>query len=487
MLTSTSLPQIKEKVAEKLSKAEADLKQYPELPENPELVIHTSLNRFAEYVKSALQGGGDFDGTFQATAMAFSNKMIGLKPKVKLTDFSDTPAHAGVAADKPIELIDDDDASTASVSGKRQMPFPPVTPSKRQNRGVKNEGLGRAPSASPSLASVGRHVFASPFRPRPPTIDDFAKFPPVPARSLAQLRELIDRMGPAGIPSVVDLRVHRELCKEAVGTWEGPTRTFLDLVMKMVQGIIEAGLRDSFMSLQRRAVFGECKTAMERFLVNQMAETEQLLRKELSFHTRKVFTVNKEDLDRLWKTEKDSLHHYRHYMRWRAYTSASGQAIQYTGLDQVPQDKRSAEERERRDQLAKMGKDPFEEEINVFAYVRAYYRLAVARFIDSASLILYSDMLPAIEEKLVNELYLARELGVIPHPGQGIYQELMKEEDWIITKRMELKRDIQRFKSAMDSIGQLESKISWPSANGGRSYPTPRSMSELGDSMEDTV
>jgi GTPase SAR1 family protein len=477
------LPQIKEKVAEKLSKAEADLKDYPELPANPELVIHTSLNAFADYVKYSLQGGGDFDGKFQATATAFSTSMLNLKPRVRLTDLSDTPSHAGAGADRPIELIDEDDASTNAL-GKRRVPFPPVTPSKRQNRGLKNEEPARPPSASPSVASVGpinRPVFSG--SSRPPTTDDFGRFSPSPARTLAQIRDLIDRMGPAGIPSVVDPRVHRELCKEAVTPWEGPPWTFLDLVMKMVQEIVETGLRTAFISLQRRAVFAECRAAMERFLRNQRAETDQLLRKELSFHTRKVFTVNKDDLNRLWKEEKDHLHHYRHYMRWRAYMATPGQAAPYIPLEQIPQDKRTAEERERRDQLARLGKDRFEGEIDVFAYIRAYYRLAVARFIDSVSLILYSDMVPAIEEKLVGGLYLARELGVIP-PKDGVYQELMKEEDWITIKRTELKRDIQRFKSAMDSIGQLESRISGPSAAGGRSYPTPRSMSEVGDAME---
>jgi hypothetical protein len=410
--------------------------------------------------------------------MAFSKNMVGLKPKVRLTDPSDVPSHAGVSAEKPIEVLDDEE----SVLGKRRAPTNlPATPSKRQ-RAVKPED-GRAPSASPSMMSaMSRPGFASPMRASATTENPFARFKPLGARTLRDIRDVIDRMGPAGIPSVVDLRVHRELCKEAVKPWEGPTVMFLDIVMKMVQDIIDAGLRVSFQDLQRRAIFEKCKQAMERFLLDQRIETEKLLRKELSFHSRKVFTVNKEDLDRLWKDEKDNLHHYRHYMRWKMYTSTVKQPNDYVPLDLIPQERRGAEEREHRDQVARMGKDPFEEELNVYAYVRAYYRLAVARFIDSVALILYSDMVPAVEEKLADQLYLAQEIGVIP-PQEGVYEELMKEQDWITAKRQDLKREIERFQSAMGSIAHLESKINGPSA-AGRSYPTPRSMSDGGEAMD---
>jgi hypothetical protein len=61
-----------------------------------------------------------------------------------------------------------------------------------------------------------------------------------------------------------------------------------------------------------------------------------------------------------------------------------------------------------------------------------------------------------VGEKLADQLYLAQEIGVNPPQEEGIYGELMEEEDWITAQRQDLKREIEQFQSAMASIAHLE-------------------------------
>ncbi|CAI4217422.1 unnamed protein product [Parascedosporium putredinis] len=177
---------------------------------------------------------------------------------------------------------------------------------------------------------------------------------------------------------------------------------------------------------------------MLKFLADAKQETEAYLMKTLEIHTRQLFTLNVEEFKRYRRAEENVLRRHRHYIRWQTATG----------------------------ELERMGKDPFETEVDVFAYVRGYYRLASARLTDTVALILHSDMIPTIEKRLTADLHLERELGVFPSGNGEIYDTLMSEDEATARMREKVRADVKKFERALESISQLEARSGLYGRNG---------------------
>lgn len=438
-----SLPTIKRKVVAKLHKSKTLLASLPELPDNVELEVKTSLKSFVDLVVSKLHGS-DFSSSYQRLGEQFRDCLVAMKPKVIVTDSTDV-----------IEIIDDDDDDgdrTPVSTPKRKAPgmAPPSTPSKRVRTDhilVKREDLnGRAGSVPPHAQRVrGTPV---------PDFGPFSQYGPPPTRKLRDIRDTIARHNRAGKPGLVDAEVHEELCRQAVSPWEGPVMTFQQMIMKEVSMIVETALNEAFSKLKKRQVYKQARATLQQMLREQAAVTEKFLGKMLQIHTRQLFTLNNDELERYRAMEEEILRRHRHMMRWQAYTGESGPV---RPLEQLSDQEKEAENKRRASQMEKMGNDPFHTEVSVFAYVRGYYRLACSRMTDTVALILYQDMIPEIEYRLTREAYLERQLGVLDGKRET-YELLMSEDRATANQRNEVRADVQKFEKAMESIAQLEAR-----------------------------
>lgn len=137
--------------------------------------------------------------------------------------------------------------------------------------------------------------------------------------------------------------------------------------MREVSAIVNAALDEAFSKLKKRLIYDRSKAALQTLLQEQAAETDRFLRKMLQIHTRQLFTLNGGELERLRAMEEELLLRHRHIMRWQAYANEPG-AVR--PLDQLSEQEREAERKRRTIQLEKMGADPFQAEVQVFAYVR---------------------------------------------------------------------------------------------------------------------
>ncbi|SPO04767.1 related to Mx protein [Cephalotrichum gorgonifer] len=436
------LPTIKTKVGAKLYNAKRQLASLPEIPSNVELEVKTSLRNFVDLVVTRLHGG-EFSSTYQRLGEQFRDCLAGMKPKVIVTDSTDV-----------IEIIDDDDDDDRTPVGtpKRRAPemAPPATPSKRARTShsqVKREDMtGRSGSVPPP----GQRVRGTPV----PDIGPFSKFSPPPSRKLRDIKETIARHNRAGQPGLVAAEVHEELCRQAVSPWQGPIMEFQQAVMKEVRAIIDAALNEAFSKLQRRLIYKRARAALHAMLNYQAEETQRFLLKMLKIHTRQLFTLNDNELGRFRAMEEEILRRHRHMMRWQAYTGESGPI---KPLEQLSDQEKEAENKRRAAQVEKMGKDPFQAEVDVFAYVRGYYRLASSRMTDTVALILHQDMIPEVEAKLTREAYLEIQLELLPEKPD-IYEVLMSEDEATARKRVDLRADVEKFVRALESIAQLEAR-----------------------------
>ena len=338
----------------KLFNARQQLEALPELPRNVEFEVKNSLRSFVNLVVTKLHGS-EFSASYQRLGEQFRDCLIGMKPKVIVTDSTDV-----------IEIPDDDDDGDVTPVGtpkRRADMHPPATPSKRARTGpapVKREdSMGRSGSVPPHAQRV---------RGTPgPDLGPFSQYGPPPSRKLRDIRNTIARHNRAGQPGLVAGEVHEELCRQAVSPWNGPLMAFQQLVMREVTGIIDAALNEAFSKLKKRLIYTCAKTSLQTLLQEQAASTEKLLKKMLDIHTRQLFTLNNTELERYRAMEEEILHRHRHIMRWQAFAGESGPV---RPLDQLSEQEREAEKKRNATQVEKMGVDPFQAEIQVFAYVR---------------------------------------------------------------------------------------------------------------------
>lgn len=300
----------------------------------------------------------EFSSAYQRLGEQFRDCLVAMKPKVIVTDSSDAPS--------VIDITDDDEDGEVTPVGtpkRRADMLPPATPSKRARNGPAPALVKREDTASRAGSPLPHRPRATPV----PDLGPFSQFGPPPSRKLRDIRDAIARHNRAGKPGLVSGEVHEELCRQAVSQWLGPVVTFQQLVMREVSVIVNAALDEAFSRLKKRLIYDRSKAALQTLLHEQAAGTDRFLRKMLQIHTRQLFTLNDGELERLRAMEEEILLRHRHIMRWRAYANEQGPVRH---LDELSEQEREAERKRRVIQIEKMGADPFQAEVQVFAYVR---------------------------------------------------------------------------------------------------------------------
>lgn len=340
---------------DKLYNARHQLEALPELPSNVEYEVKNSLRSFVDLVVNKLHGT-EFSASYQRLGEQFRDCLVAMKPKVIVTDSTDV-----------IEILDDDDDMDVTPVGtpkRRGDMLPPVTPSKRARTGgglvKREESMSRGGSVPPPHAQRIRGTPA-------PDLGPFSQFGPPPSRTLRDIRDTIARHNRAGQPGLVAGEVHEELCRQAVSPWLGPLMVFQQQVMREVTGIINAALNEALSKLKKRLIYERAGRALQTLLQQQAAGTEAFLKKMLHIHTRQLFTLNNSELERYRAMEGEILHRHRHHMRWQAFTGEKGHV---KPLEQLSEQEREVEKKRSASQVEKMGVDPFQAEVQVFAYVR---------------------------------------------------------------------------------------------------------------------
>ena len=475
------------KVTTKLASILNELNGLPELPANVELEVRTAMVEFITHVRSALQSQ-EFSASYAKTCAAFKNCLLHTKPRFTLRDASDMPT---------IDLTVDDESDAQSTinTPSRRRPAPDSTPtgakrarlqsgtplsmrpvkseegdnSSGQQNGQPRFGVSQTPRAQ------GSSALEQPFTRFMNAGSGF--------RTLAGIRSDIMAKRRAGRVGDVPVEVKEDLCKLAVKVWKGPLMVFLDATMHQVKGIIDTALQTAFGNLQRRVIFRDSTSLMKAFLDKHYLATKEFLESLYDMENYQFFTLNDEAFGLYKEREQAILSRFRHHQRWQAYTGDfTSEFVQ--DAKKLSDEQRVREERSRAVEQAKLGPDPFEQELGVASYVRAYYWLASLRFSDIACMAVASRMFPQIIKEV--NCYLDKELGLLDSgsgPGaaasrEAAFARLMDEDNTTARKREQLKRERVKFEKAMESIEELERQ------SGPVEMATPEDDSENIDTME---
>lgn len=233
-----NLPDLAKKLNEKLDKARAQLARLPEMPQNPEYEVRKSLLKFTSEFQSRLKGKA-FLSSWAKIADTFKIKVIELKPRYRVMPegFDIERGVIGSGASDRDSVFSGN--NSPSLSTKRARNFYDLT----------NDGTASTPSAQRrrgengsviKLEDAGASVFQSPYG--PPAHPSGR----VPSKSLRQIRNLLRSEREAGKPGEIPYDVIEKLCVEAVATWEGPLKTFLDHTMTQLRREVDESLNESF-------------------------------------------------------------------------------------------------------------------------------------------------------------------------------------------------------------------------------------------------
>ncbi|CAK7229060.1 hypothetical protein SCUCBS95973_007090 [Sporothrix curviconia] len=475
------LPEIKDKVSFKLLDVNFELSQLPDLPENPELEIRRSLGEFAANVRS-ISNDLQLNPYLNGIVLEFQKDIDGLKPKykVKVQSFPSALVGGRTDANGHIDLThDNDDASSVNggspgpgfapngppsgaLSASRRRAHTmfldgetdtsgPNTPSKRP-RGIGSNGSVKLEDASeytgsPALGPGSRRVLFQ--------LPDNNQ--PKPARTLQDVRDIINAKSKPGMANIVAEDVYNYLCNEAARPWSGPLKQLLDKVYQLLDTKLHELLSEALCNLQKRLVYKHASSILKKFLVDRLSEVRTTLIQNYQLETRKLYTLDRDSLQRYEEIEGRMLTRHRHYSRMMAYLGEQRgrERPPVKDWEKMGDEERNREKTTMSQELAKLGPDEYTRELSVCAAVRGYYRVASTRFVDTCTMHIVSGLLPDVIDQL-SRWYLDTELGVFHDATPQTFLSLMEEDETTAQKRASLKDDRDRFEQTMESIQRLE-------------------------------
>lgn len=470
---SESLPSIKDMVHNRLKVIERELAVLPELPSNVEHEVKRSLFQFLTQMKTALRDT-EFSSKWNTLNSQFQTCVFKMKPTCKVRD-SDL---------QTIDISSVDSESTISTPSKRPRPSDSTvrnvaTPSRRQRQDnvvttpVKQEdvpmgGMSRASS----VVGTGQNL------PSP-----FTKYFNLGrcAMDIRDIRSEILRKKRPGMPrDLVPDEVRETLCLSAVKKWKGPLETYIGKTAELLEKTANKVLEESLGALRRRLIFRECQEHLRRFIGRAVASQEARLVEMYDSETYQLYMMNDDAFHRYKALEMEQLKRVRGIIRLKALTLLDWE-YPATKPEEMSEEEKVKERKLLENHLSKVGKDPYDTEIEVAGFVRGYYMMAAARFVEGVTMHVNSNLFRTFRDNALDES-LDQGFHIYGSCDPSLYIKLMEEDENTATRREQLKGEMDKLVRAMNSINDLESSAM------DVSFSRPINVTVLSDSeMDDAI
>lgn len=458
---SKVLPEVKQKVHDRLMRIEEQLEKYPNPPPNPEMEIMRSLAEFATNVKNRVlqqEFMSQWDCLF---AEPFKKRILGSKPKfiVKEPDVITLDDNGPMATPAPLGQTPRKRSLAQDIN---------MTPSKRRGQ-IKAEDSDRiiiSPATIRSTPGPGQFPFSP----------GMGSAIPPRSKNLMELRTIIRRSAIPGQPGLVSASVYEPLYTEVAKTWAPHLDNFVNQTIQFLQNEVMRILDNAFFNLKNRAVYRESVEHMKAFMEKHKEEVRNQLFLIYNLETQRIFTKDEDALQRNKAAEKRILERHRHFLRMAART---GEPVSIRKMEELTEEELAQEQAKMAKELKLIGPDPYDQEITVAAYVRGYYLTAASRFIDIVAIHIMSGLLPRVAS--VIDTYLHEKLGLYSRTsgsGPEIFNRLMSEGPETERKRNGLRVEKERLDQAMEIIVNLENKEQMATASANSQATMMMGMSQ---------
>lgn len=455
-----SLPDIKMKVHKRKATITQELQGLPEVPnENVQLHVTRLLRNFSQNVERMMNSEQNlsdttFHGSWTKLSRQFHELILHNKPKITLADKSDRLM---------VEVIDLENEDGES----KQEPVPEICKKRGYNQMVNEDGSNSGDQTPSTPFGVKSET------PIPHTSRQIANYRKNPFRntiferhahygsgftSIADIRTQIENHTYMGLPDMVNTPVYKHFCQKAVRDWKPPVQQLLHGVIGLLRSEIEKSA-DRILGPFRQTDLYKQSIIILRGWIEELSKAQRDALDELyELETYSPFTTNQEEIQKTKQSEKLGLQKVRHKIRATRFIdkeiyikSIKLKAKETDGEKACLAEKRKHVETVKPEQL---GKDNFQNEIDVAAYLRAYYIVAGKRFIDSTCISINNRLFRHVKDNITD--LLETRLGV-NHPQNGLNKcvELMEENSEIGAKRQKLQNELKELEAFEVRFGQL--------------------------------
>ncbi|KAF7928114.1 uncharacterized protein EAE97_009912 [Botrytis byssoidea] len=447
-----SLPDIKKKVHKRKAAIKSELDGLPELPnQNVQLHVSRLLHNFSQEVKRMMnseQNTSDitFHGSWTKLSRQFHELILHNKPRITVSDPSD------VLFFEQIDLDNDD--------GEAKLVPVPHGIRKRSYDQMASEGTSNTSDEPPSTTSVLKsetptrqnsrlfaHAHQKPFK---NTIFEHHSHYGRGFTTIGEIRRQIENYTYMGLPDMVNTPVYKHFCQNAVRNWKAPVQQLLHGVIGLLRTEIEKCVDRILGPFRQTGLYRKSIVHIREWIEELLKQQSEALDEIYELETYNPFTMNQEDIQKIKRAEKAELQKVRHRVRAIRFVEKELH-IKPAKLKtkEIEGEKATLQETMRLVDLVKpeqLDKDPFQNEIDVAAYIRGYYFVAGKRFIDSVCISINNRLFRQVTEKIDNLLDFR--LGVSdPNTGAKTCGELMEENTEVGAKRRKLKTELEELKA----------------------------------------
>ncbi|KAI1473644.1 hypothetical protein K445DRAFT_319061 [Daldinia sp. EC12] len=466
-----SLPSIKNTVFTRLKVIESELAALPELPPNVEHEVKKSLFDFLHQMKTAMKNTA-FSSEWNALNSQFQDCIFRIKPTCTVKD-------------SELQTIDISGADSEPTTPTPHRPRPTdstmrnfTTPSRRQRQEgaatpVKNEEIPMAMSRTSSVVG-GSGAGAS---------DPFAKYSNLGrlAMDIRNIRsEILSKKRPGMPRDLVPDEVRENLCLKAVRKWEAPLETYISKTAELLKKTANTALESSLESLRSRLIFKDCRKYLGEFIDKTVASQRARLAEIFGSETYQLYMMNDDAFHRYKAQEMEQLTRMRGIIRLKALTLIDW-TYSIKKLERMSEEEKAKERKMLDANLPKAGKDPYDTEIEVAGFVRGYYMMAAARFVEGVTMNVNSHLFRTYRESQLDE-FLNSKFYIFGQSDPGLYERLMEEDMNTAKRREQLKAEMDKLVRAMHSINNLER-----SSNDSSFRPTYVNSVNSDSEMDDVV
>jgi hypothetical protein len=395
-LSTQALPKIWKQISEKLAAVESELAEIPKAPTHNAIgEVHNAIRDFTDQLKQELrreENCQDWRVVWDNLREQFTEKLLGLRPTLNKEGVEDKTIFN--QAPETIDLCSDDEHTPA------QVPYFPTTPQKR-----KHEQTSLAnPSRSSSAAMQGQ-------RAKKPKkgIDPRAR-----CYGLDSMRLRLYEGSYAKLAHHVNPKALEKLMLESLQHWSGELQLFFTQLEKEMLAQCQRILRRSLAKWNTTQLYQECERTMKKFLTFDLDNQRTTIGPD---------TLNAElGGTYVWQTEIFKGLKAKYAGIYKKVRSEQREKVYWDLVDDAMEDdqRRTLAKKEPHKSIlaAAMDKEPYSQEVDVIAQIRAYYELARVRFHDTICMRVEAHLFAQFSENLLH--HLLDDLGLDDQNGKDL-------------------------------------------------------------------
>ncbi|KAG5294241.1 dynamin family protein, interferon-induced GTP-binding protein Mx2 [Histoplasma ohiense] len=431
-----SLPCIREQIQTRAEEVERELMTLPDPPSaNIQFILSDKLNEFNNAIHVHMNGGSPgsdypLQKQWMKIATDFQYSLLVTRPAMRLSALVEKFPAREAAANRPGEVATrNDEGNDCEITESRP------SPNKRKADTAEPQGGVKRYMPPPLMASLKTY-----------STEYFGRFKgPVKTFRLEEVREISSDTYASGVPGLANPLAVEVMNKLSVMHWEQPMKEFLTASYELIEAFLMGQLKIVFSSYQRTALYGKLREIIPNFLQTLKNPHLRLANEFYQVEQMKPFTMATATFQSAQREALDSLRTKRKAVRVTLFLEGGdciegGRRVAPSGISD-----------------AHMGEDEYAKEIEIMAISRAYYDVASSRFVDTLCQSVHTKLFFKCDQEL--RPTIIKELGILDDNASERCMELMVEDPERQKRRLNLRKEEDKLKKAMDSLMTVEDDV----------------------------